>query len=488
MFSRLSGLKHVRSRTKGSVTVFLSLSIMIILSLVLALFSGARIGAVRMKTECVADIAMNSVLAEYSRELFDQYGLMMVDASYGSGVHSLNNVKEHLCHYVQKNFDRSTYGGLANAQTMTAMFCNEADLTGYSVATDNGGAVLKRQILSYMAAEPVGAVLEDVLSNFNGLSGSGIDSMDVEEIARQNQQQIDSIPPPRIIDEEGKEEIVAVGNPADVVNAQRGIGVLNLAMRDRSKLSMKRIDKSLYASGRSLNKGTGLKDSDSSGADELLIDEYFYEKCSRYGKEMDKALLKYQLEYLAFGQDSDYGNLEKSAQCIFLWREASNLMYLLGCPSKVQQAAAIASALSAVALAPELMEPIKYSILLAWSFAESISDLNILFEGGRVPLIKSDSTWKLGIMEMFNFRGHLGQGDCGEGLEYKDYLRIKLLMTPMSEKISRMMDVIEMDVRETNGNSGFMLDYCIDVLRAEIVVGTRFGYEAKIERIYGYEE
>ena len=57
----------------------MSLSIMIILSLVLALYQGARIGAVRMKTECVADIAMNSVLAEYNRELYEQYGLLMVE-------------------------------------------------------------------------------------------------------------------------------------------------------------------------------------------------------------------------------------------------------------------------------------------------------------------------------------------------------------------------------------------------------------------------
>ncbi len=478
----------MRSRIKGSITVFLSLSIMIILSLVLALFQGARIGAVRMKTECVADIAMNSLLAEYSRELFDQYGLMLIDASYGTGVHSVNNTREHLFHYAQKNFDRSTYGGLINAQTMTAMYCKEANLTGYSFATDNNGAVLKRQILSYMAAEPVGAVMEEVLSNISSLNGSGLDSVDVEEMAAENQHQIDSIPPPTIINEDGDEETVAIGNPADTVNAQRSIGVLNLAIRDRSGLSMKRMNQAQYPSMRSLNRGTGLKENAISGADDLLIDEYFYEKCSRFGKELDKALLKYQLEYLAFGQDSDYGNLEKMAQCLFLWREASNFIYLFGCPAKIQQAEAIAAALAAVALAPELMEPIKYSILFAWTFAESISDLNILFEGGRVPLLKSDSTWKLSITEMFGFRGNLGKGDCGEGLYYKDYLRMKILMTPMSEKLSRMMDIIEMDIRETEGNSGFMLDYCIDVFRAELVVGTKFGYEAKIERIYGYEE
>ena len=46
---------------------------MIIMSLILVLFQGARIGAVKMKTECTADIAMNSTLAEFNRKLYEQY-------------------------------------------------------------------------------------------------------------------------------------------------------------------------------------------------------------------------------------------------------------------------------------------------------------------------------------------------------------------------------------------------------------------------------
>ena len=54
---------------KGYITVFLALSLTVILSLVFTLIEGARISAIRMKVECAADIGMNSVLAEYHREL-----------------------------------------------------------------------------------------------------------------------------------------------------------------------------------------------------------------------------------------------------------------------------------------------------------------------------------------------------------------------------------------------------------------------------------
>ena len=132
MSLRQLGKIHVLSRTKGYLTVFLSLTITLIMSLILALYSGARIGAVKMKTECVADISMNSVLAEYSRELYKQYGLLMVDTSYGTGRHSIINTEEHLRKYAQKNFEPSVVGRLTRTSTMTKMYCKDARITGSS--------------------------------------------------------------------------------------------------------------------------------------------------------------------------------------------------------------------------------------------------------------------------------------------------------------------------------------------------------------------
>ncbi len=475
-------------RTKGYLTVFLSLTITMIMSLILALYSGARIGAVKMKTECVADIAMNSVLAEYSRELYRQYGLLMVDTSYGTGSHSITNTEEHLRKYAQKNFEPSTAGRLTGTSTMMKAYCKDARITGSSFATDNDGAVLNRQILSYMAAEPVGGMMTDVDENIRELRSAELDTTNVDEMAYENQDEIDSLELPTIINEEGEEEEVSLGNPADAVNSQRGIGVLSLAAGGID-ISRAAADLSNYASYRSKNKGTGLRDYEEiSASEKLLIDEYLYEKCGRYGGELDKSLLKYQLEYLIFGQNSDYRNLEKMAQTLFFWREASNWMYMLGCPSKQNEADAVASALTAVALAPEFKDPVKWSIIFAWVFAESVSDVNILLEGGRVPLFKSDSTWQLGLAEMLLFRRNIGRKDCGEGLRYKDYLKMKLGMTDLKEKTQRLMDIIEMDIRRTDGNREFKVDHCLDVFCGELVVGTSFGYEVKIERVYGYEE
>ena len=222
---------------------------------------------------------------------------------------------------------------------------------------------------------------------------------------------------PEIEKEDGKKEIISIGNPADVVNSQRGIGALNLALPDKTGISEPVCSLSEYASHRNLNKGTGLDDQMGiTAVQKLILDQYYYEKCSRYGAEMDKAQLKYQLEYLIYGLDSDYGNLEKMAETLLFWRQASNMIYLFSCQEKVSEAEAIATALSVILFVPELADAIKYSILFAWTFAESISDLHILFSGGRVPLFKSDETWKLSLSNMFSFRDHLGSQDNQEGL------------------------------------------------------------------------
>ncbi len=470
------------------MTVFLSLSITVILSLILVLFQGARIGAVKMKTECVADIAMNSVLAEYSRELYKQYGLLMVDTSYGTQNPSIVNTQEHLRYYAQKNCDRSLVGRVTNKQTILSMLCRDVSITGSSFALDNNGAVLNRQILAYMGAEPFEAALTDAEDTALQIQSNALDTTDVEAMAAANQEQIDSIELPVIENDDGEEEQITLGNPADVVNSQKGIGVLNLAIPDRSSISTAVVDLSQYASNRSLNRGTGLSDNEEISAGErLLLEQYYFEKCSRYGAELDKSLLKYQLEYMIYGKDGDWANLEKMAEYLFFIREAANMIYLFSCSEKVAEADLAATVLTAVTFVPELKDPVKNSILFAWTFAETISDLNILFSGGRVPLLKSDATWKLSFWNMFSFRDHLGGGDLGEGLYYQDYLRARLFMVGHEEKTMRLADIIEMDIRRTAGNGGFKLDYCLDCLRAEITMGTRYGFDCKIERIYGYE-
>lgn len=475
-----------RLRADAYITVYLSLSLTIILSLILALLQGARGGAVKMKSELVTDIAMNSVLGEYNRELFDKYGLLFVDTSYGSTNGSIIKTRDHLLEYFEKNFEITTLGRLMGRNTLMPGKLSDINITGYSLATDNEGAVLRRQILKYMEADPVEAAIGNIQRNVDELKKHGFDETDVEKNANNNQNEINK-PYFADTDGNGESETYYADNPAGGVTAQKSIGILSLAAPDIAEISAAAIDSSLYASHRSLNRGTGLDESVDTGiGPDLLVERYLHEKCGCYGQEKDYSKLKYELEYIYSGKDSDFANLEKVVEKLFLWKEAANFAYIMTDEVKLAQAQGLALTASVLLTLPELEEVIKMAIVFAWTFAETISDLRILLSGGKVPIIKTADSWNLSLENMLEFRDHLKNGG-GTGLSYADYLKMLIFMENKEKKIKRLMDIIEMNISKTNGNAGFRMDNCLDVISAEFVINGPYNKKINIERIYGYE-
>lgn len=474
---------------KGYITVFLSLSLTLILSLVFTLIEGARISAIRMKFECVADIGLNSVLAEYHRELLKQYDLLFVDTSYGTASPSIANTEEHLRNYISANLQGRQGNALSGAKDFLNMQIEGAEIIEYSIASDDGGEVLKRQVADYMSAYPLGNLLERISVNAAQITGSGMDSRDIEGERNGYQGQIEAIGLPKEEVEEGVFEEVPLNNPADIADATRSMGVLNLVINDPSSISTVKTDIGQYISHRSLMTGSGLCNDAaavSGVADDILFLAYLFDKCGYYGEVKEDSLFQYQLEYIIAGMDTDWENLEKVAKKILHIREVSNLIYILTDASKIAEAEAMALALTAVMLVPELTEPVKYTILFAWAYLESLQDVKCLLQGGRVPIYKTAADWKTGINGIKNVKGSLRDTDGGRGLSYKEYLEILLFLTPKDDKTFRAMDIIEMDIRKTLGNNAFRLDACFDVFRARLSVSSGFGYSYEMERLYGF--
>lgn len=473
---------------RGYITVFLSLSLALILSLVFTVIEGARISAIRMKFECVADIGMNSVLAEYHRELLEQYDLLFVDMAYGSARPDIGNTEAHLRNYMQKNF-RPEEKGSWGMRDFLSMNMQSVEINRYSIASDDGGTVLKRQVTDYMADYPLGAVLEKIPLNVDMLQTYGLESRDIDGERHRYEAQIDEIGLPVVEVEEDKFEEVPLDNPADAANATRGSGVLNLVFDNPSQVSAVRVNTGDYISHRSRLQGTGLsrEAAEVSGEpNELVFEAYLFEKCGYYGQELEKSLLKYQVEYILAGQDTDWENLEQTAKKLLRWREAANVIYILSDTAKVAEAEAAALALAAVTMLPALAEPVKYTILFAWAYVESLQDVKTLLSGGRVPLMKTAADWKTGLNCIKNVRGSLTEDGGGTGLNYKEYLQIMLFLQDKTTRTYRAMDIMEMDIRRTPGNARFRLDGCFDTYEAHMSVASGFGYAYEMTRNYGF--
>lgn len=475
---------------KGYITVFLTLSLTLILSLVFTVIEGARISAIRMKFECVTDIGMNSILAEYHRELLEQYDLLFVDMSYGGNSANIGNTEAHLQNYMQQNLHPKTgVGGYGNVRDFLAMEVDGVHIDQYSVASDGQGAVLKRQVTDYMSDYPLGAVLEKIELGVSEIEQYGLETRDTAGERQSYEAQIQEIGLPVQEVEEGVYEEVPLDNPADVANATRSSGVLNLVVDDPSQISATKVSLNDYISHRSLMQGTGICTEAAVVAgepNELVFQAYLFEKYGYYGHELDKSLLKYQLEYVLAGKDTDWQNLEFVAKRLLRWREAANVLYIMTDNAKKAEAEAMALALTAVCLCPELAEPVKYTILFAWAYVESLQDVKTLLAGGRVPIFKMASDWKTGLTDITNVRGSLSADTDGRGLNYQEYLQIMLFLQNKEKRTFRAMDIMEMDIRRTPGNARFRMDACFDTYRANLSVSSRFGYAYEMTRCYGY--
>ena len=131
---------------RAYLTVYLSLTMSVLLSLCLALIEGVRSNAIRLEAECIMDIGMDSILAEYHRELFEQYNLFAIDSSYGGTTAGKANVGQHLQHYIERNMSmEDIFLESLLYRDFLAMEPEEIDVTRVSIMTDNNGAVFRKK-------------------------------------------------------------------------------------------------------------------------------------------------------------------------------------------------------------------------------------------------------------------------------------------------------------------------------------------------------
>ena len=490
---------------KAYLTVYLSLSLGIILSLILSLTEAARVNAIRMQIECVTDIACNSVLAEYHRQLLEQYELFYVDTGYGTANPAYANTEAHLRSYMEHNFSLQDVFTLHNYRDVLNLSTEDVSLLSAAIATDEQGMGLKRQAVLYMKDKVGLSFAEDIMKNLQTVTEYEQESAAIQQERQDVEDQLnemikkkeESLPPEKKIIEtdKGPQEIevkpkITRDNPADVVNATRGFSILNLVVSDANKLSYQKITPSNYVTGRQLHTGSGRQEGmeyPGSLLENIVFHEYILEKCSSYTEVLDKSLLKYQTEYIICGKDSDQKNLEAIMNRLLLLREVANVLYLMSDSAKMAEIKALSTTLTLIFMVPEAEALVRYSILFAWAYVESIRDVRVLFNHGRVPLMKTAGTWGTGLLKMTQFREKHEDGNTGEGLLYEDYLRVFLCLTDEDTVTMRLMDIMEMDIRQTAGNENFRMDACMDCFEMFAGVKSGYGYEFTIQRKYGYE-
>ena len=347
--------------------------------------------------------------------------------------------------------------------------------------------------------------------NFNIWKKEDLTQQDTERKQKENQEKIDSHPIPVRIKKKQKydtekgimvtveeKEEVPIKNPADAINNQRKKGVLQLVLDQSDQISQTKVMLNQYVSLReSRMSGEGItseknqKTKSGAYSENILFQIYVFDKMGFWGKEFEKSNMKYQTEYILYGHDNDTENLKAAVSRLLVLRETSNLLFLSQDAGKKAEIESMAAGVAAVAVSPDLYPLIKTSITFGWAFMESVQDVKSLMHGGKVPILKTDATWKTELSNMINpSKTEVEKGtESGteKGLSYQEYLFMLMLLQNQNTKVFRTMDIVEMDVRKTQGNENFRIDGCINNFTGTISTIDRNGYSCNITRNYGYQ-
>ena len=472
----------------GYLTVYMALCLTVILSLCLTIIDGARRNGAAMEAACVADIGLQSVLAEYHRQLLEQYNLFAIDSSYGTAEHGSYNTEAHLLKYLDKNLslDDVFLSGFFYRDILD-LRVDGVKTTGVSIFTDDNGAVFRRRAVEAIQDDVGLSMLEELKGWLTTIEINGLDTADLQGEKEEADRQLSEFEYPEM-----EEVSIDTINPTKVLEEKRKLGILRQVVENEEMLSQNTLDLSGLVYSRMERNEVSLgnippvrKEWTEALTERFFFQEYLLQYMGRYGQEMAEDALKYQIEYLIVGKDNDTENLRSIANRICALREAANAMYLWSDAEKRSEAELVADLICSVIALPEIAPVLEIVIILGWAYAESVYDVKTLFSGGRVPLMKDQNSWHYGLDGALS--GTLEDSTSeGQGLSYADYLRIFMSLTGLDKLTGRAMNMVEADIRITPGNEAFCLDGCYDSVEFDIRISSGFGYEYQLLRQIAY--
>lgn len=249
---------------------------------------------------------------------------------------------------------------------------------------------------------------------------------------------------------------------------------------------------SLLKGGNAL-KGL-LNQATNTGAEMVLVRKYMGNHVTKGNRD---GFFKNEWEYIIHGSKDDDANFDFCKGTIFVIRNVANLAHLLTDPDKREVIDAVSSCavLAKAAVALALTE--------AWAAAEAALDVQDLLDNKRVPFIKTDKTWKLGLYgiinsdkvqelltdedkellsekmgDISNMKGAKGNsGNATEGQTYDDYLLAMMMLLGNNTRTLRIMDIIQINMKYWYYRDFNMMEYYTGVRFSINANGKNYDFE-----------
>jgi len=192
------------------------------------------------------------------------------------------------------------------------------------------------------------------------------------------------------------------------------------------------------------------------GTEQYLINQYimmyFNNAYQHIGNH--NTFFNNEVEYILKGNYDDDKNKKLFRQDLLMTRNAINLGVLMIDPTLRSQVIAAANI-----IAPGPFSIATFLLVAeAWSLAEAENDVRILEHGKKIPLNKNSTNWAIDIQSIIDgtTSGYIDtHGDSG--LNYENYLQIFLFFESETTKMTRMMDLMQINI-QGNYDKTFLID------------------------------
>ena len=156
--------------------------------------------------------------------------------------------------------------------------------------------------------------------------------------------------------------------------------------------------------------------------------------------------IKYEIEYLIAGKDSEKENLGMVFWRMIALRFVMNAACVYQDPAKEKEAALLAASILGVTGFPPAVAVAKNLLLLALAYGESVIDVRNLADGKKIPAVKTSSDWQLSFAGLATL--NCKRKPVKQGMSYEDYLLLLLIsQKDKRQKYFRMMDLMEQNIR-----------------------------------------
>ena len=166
--------RGITKEQDGSITIYLSLILVLIMAFLFTMLEGARIQIAKVNGERALLTAMDSVLAEFYGPLWEEYHIFGLDADFGSNSLQTEELLQKVKTYMSYTFDPTIDSSIDTKNTnLLGLSIDSLSFQEITYLNEYQGELFIQQAIDYMKYQEVASLVEELLNKISLLNEVG---------------------------------------------------------------------------------------------------------------------------------------------------------------------------------------------------------------------------------------------------------------------------------------------------------------------------